>query len=125
MHKIRAPFNVTTAGQQAAIAALGDEAFVTMSREHNRRWRAWFEGEIASLGNAGLRAVPSKANFSLVLFEGRLSAEQAYKGLMERGYIVRWLPGQGLPHALRITIGTEAETRGIIAGLRELTEVAA
>jgi histidinol-phosphate aminotransferase len=125
MHKIRAPFNVTTAGQQAAIAALGDEAFVTMSREHNRRWRAWFEVEIARLGNAGLRAVPSKANFSLVLFEGRLSAEQAYKGLMERGYIVRWLPGQGLPHALRITIGTEAETRGIIAGLRELTEVAA
>ena len=125
MHKIRAPFNVTTAGQQAAIAALDDEAFVAMSREHNRRWRDWFEGEIAGLGNAGLRAVPSKANFSLVLFEGRLSAEQAYKGLMERGYIVRWLPGQGLPHALRITIGTEAETRGIIAGLRELAEAMA
>ena len=28
MHKIRAPFNVTTAGQDAAIAALGDDAFV-------------------------------------------------------------------------------------------------
>src|SRR3546814_1835295 len=54
------------------------------SREHNRRWRAWFEGEIAGLGNAGLRAVPSKANFSLILFEGRLSAEQAYKRSEER-----------------------------------------
>lgn len=122
MHKIRAPFNVTTAGQRAAIAALEDEAFVTHSREHNKQWLRWFEGEIASLGNAGLRAVPSEANFSLVLFEGRLAAEQAYIGLMDRGYIVRWLPGQGLPHALRITIGTEAETRAIVAALREMAE---
>lgn len=120
LHKIRAPFNVTTAGQEAAIAALADEDFVVKSRAHNLRWRAWLESEIASLGNAGLRAVPSKANFILVLFEGRLSAETAYKGLMDKGYIVRWLPGQGLPHALRITIGTEAETRGVAAALREL-----
>ncbi len=56
----------------------------------------------------------------LVLFEGALSAEAAYKGLMDAGYIVRWLPGQGLPHGLRITIGTEADTRGVIAALRAL-----
>lgn len=124
MHKIRAPFNVTTAGQQAAIAGLADQDFVERSREHNKKWRVWFEAEIASLGNAGLRAVPSMANFSLVLFEGRLTAEQAYKGLMESGYIVRWLPGQGLPHALRITIGTEAETRGVAAALRALAQAA-
>jgi histidinol-phosphate aminotransferase len=120
LHKIRAPFNVTTAGQLAAIAALGDDTFVAQCRDHNRQWRAWFEEQIAGLGNAGLCAVPSQANFSLVLFEGKLSAEQAYKGLMERGYIVRWLPGQGLPQALRITIGTEAETRGVAAALREI-----
>lgn len=118
MHKIRAPFNVTTAGQEAAIAALGDQAFVEASRAHNRRWRAWFVDEIAALGNAGLRAVPSMANFLLVLFEGRLTAETVYRRLMEKGYIVRWLPGQGLPHALRMSIGTEAETRGLAAALR-------
>ena len=53
----------------------------------------------------------------LVVFEGELTAETAYKGLMDAGYIVRWLPGQGLPHALRITIGTEDETRGVVATL--------
>lgn len=124
MHKIRAPFNVTTAGQLAAIAGLGDTGFVERSRAHNLQWRAWFEGEIAGLGNKGLRAVPSKANFSLVLFEGRLTAEAAYKGLMDAGYIVRWLPGQGLPHGLRITIGTEAEITGLTAALRKLVEAA-
>ena len=70
MHRIRAPFNITTAGQQAAIAALSATAFVEHSRAHNETWRAWLADEIAKLGNAGLRAVPSKANFLLVLFEG-------------------------------------------------------
>ncbi|WP_420141130.1 histidinol-phosphate transaminase [Sphingomonas sp.] len=125
MHKIRAPFNVSTAGQAAAVAALGDDDFVRASHDHNLEWRTWFEGEIAALGNAGLRAVPSKANFVLVLFEGALTAETAYKGLMERGYIVRWLPNQGLAHGLRITIGTEAEVRAIAEALREMAGAAA
>jgi len=120
MHRIRAPFNVSTAGQKAAIAALGADDFVAHSYAHNLTWRRWFEGEIAALGNAGLRAVPSKANFILVLFEGAVTAEQAYHGLMERGFIVRWLPGQKLAHGLRITIGTEEETRGLAAALREI-----
>ncbi len=120
MHRIRAPFCCTTAGQQAAIAALGASDFIAHSREHNRVWRAWFNEELAKLGNAGLRAVPSEANFVLVLFEGAVSAEAAYQALLERGYIVRWLPGQGLANGLRITIGTEAETRGVMAALREI-----
>ncbi|PZU11653.1 histidinol-phosphate transaminase [Sphingomonas sp.] len=120
MQRIRAPFNVATGGLDAAIAALGDTEFVARSKAHNDRWRGWFVDQITGLGNAGLRAVPSKANFVLVLFEGALSAETAYKGLMERGYATRWLPGQGLPHALRITIGEEAAMRAVIAGLREM-----
>lgn len=120
MHRIRLPFSITIAGTAAAVAALNDRDFVDNTRDHNARWRTWFSEEIGKLGNAGLRAVPSQANFVLVLFEGDLTAEAAYKGLMDAGYIVRWLPGQGLPHGLRITIGTEDETRGVMAALREL-----
>ncbi|GAA0443137.1 MULTISPECIES: histidinol-phosphate transaminase [Sphingomonas] len=118
MHRIRAPFNVTTAGQMAAIAAVGDTGFVERSRAHNRQWREWLAGEVAALGNAGLRAVPSETNFLLVLFEGPVSAETAYKGLMDAGYITRWLPGQGLANGLRITIGTEEQMRGLAEALR-------
>jgi histidinol-phosphate/aromatic aminotransferase/cobyric acid decarboxylase-like protein len=125
MHRIRLPFSITIAGQKAAIAAIDDQAFVDASRDHNAKWRTWFADEIAKLGNAGLRAVPSKANFLLVLFEGKLTAEAAYKGLMDHGYIVRWLPGQGLPHGLRITIGTEDEIQGVAKALRQLVEEAA
>jgi histidinol-phosphate aminotransferase len=122
LHRIRAPFNVTTAGQAAAAAAIGDDAWIAQSRAHNTQWREWLAGEVASLSNHGLRAVPSKANFILVLFEGKLTAETAMKGLMAEGYATRWLPGQGLPNALRITIGTEQQTRDVARILRGLAE---
>ena len=122
MHRIRLPFSMTIAGQHAAVAALGDTDFVEHARAHNAEWRRWFSDEIARMGNAGLRAIPSQANFVLVVFEGRLTAEVAYKGLMDAGYIVRWLPNQGLPQGLRITIGTAEETQGVAAALRDLVE---
>jgi histidinol-phosphate aminotransferase len=120
MHRIRAPFNVTIAGQAAAIAALSDQDFVAQSRTANAAGRAQLNADIAALGNAGLRAIPSACNFVLVLFEGAITAETAYKGLMAAGYITRWLPGQGLPNALRITIGTEDEMAGMMAALRQI-----
>jgi histidinol-phosphate aminotransferase len=122
LNRIRAPFNVTAAGQAAAIAALGDTEFVKNSRKHNTEWRDWMATEIASLSNHGLRAVPSWANFLMIMFDGKCSAEVAYKGLMDEGYIVRWLPGQGLGSGLRITIGTEEENRGLMTALRKILE---
>jgi len=64
--------------------------------------------------------VPSEANFLLVLFEGDLTAETARDALAESGYAVRHLPGQGLPQALRITIGKSDDMTRVIATLREL-----
>jgi histidinol-phosphate aminotransferase len=120
MHRIRAPFAFSIGSERAAIEALASADFIEHCRAHNQEWRGWFEKEIAALGNKGLRAVPSKANFSLILFEGEVSAETAYKGLMDAGYIVRWLPGQDLPHGLRITIGTQQEMTGLVAALRKI-----
>lgn len=120
LHRIRAPFNVTRCGQMSAIAAIRDDDFVNASRNHNRQWREWLSAELSQLGNHGVRVIPSAANFVMALFEGAVNAETVYKGLMEAGYIVRWLPGQGLPHGLRITIGTADETRGVAAAIRTL-----
>lgn len=124
LNRIRGPFNVAAAAQAAAAAAVGDQGFVERSREHNRSERTRFVAAVDALGNYGLRAVPSEANFVLVLFEGRLTAEAAYRGLMDRGFITRWLPGQGLPHGLRITIGTGPDMAALAAALRALAEAA-
>ena len=122
LNRIRGPFNVTLTAQAAALAAVGDQAFVEASRIHNRTERARFVAALEALGNYGLRPLPSEANFVLIEFSGALTAEAAYKGLMDHGFITRWLPGQGLPRCLRITIGTAAEMDRVAAVLRGLAE---
>ena len=120
--RIRGPFNVTNSGQAMALAALADQDFVTRSREQNWATRERFVTALTAMGNHGLRPLPSEANFVLVLFEGKLTAEAALEGLAERGTVVRWLPGQGLPHGLRITIGTAEQMDAVARGLREMAE---
>ena len=122
LNRIRGPFNVTTSGQASALAALGDQDFVATSRSANAATRARFIAALATLGNRGIHPLPSKGNFVLVLFEDTLSAEAACEGLAQRGYATRWLPGQGLPNALRITIGTADQMDEVAAILRELSE---
>ena len=124
LNRIRGPFNLSVTAQAAALAAVGDEDFVRRSHEHNLAERARFVDKLAALGNHGVRPLPSQANFVLVLFEGALTAEAAYNGLMERGYIVRWLPRQGLPQALRFTIGAAAHMDAMAAAIREMAEAA-
>ena len=124
LNRIRGPFNVTNHGQAAAVAALDDRQFVAQSREHNAAELARFEAAMSALGNHGIRPVPSKANFSLLLFEGALAAATALDALAEGGYAVRHLPGQGLPHALRITIGTGEQMDDIARIIRIAAEQA-
>ena len=124
LNRIRGPFNVTVSGQAAAVAALADQAFVAASREHNRAVRADFVAALETLGNHGIRPLPSEANFVLVLFDGALTAAAALAGLAERGFAVRHLPGQGLPHGLRITIGTAEQMEAIAEGLRQMAQSA-
>ncbi|AOL93662.1 histidinol-phosphate transaminase [Porphyrobacter sp. LM 6] len=125
VNRLRGAFNVSVSGQKAALAALGDQAFVTASREHNAKERTRFAEAIAMLGNHGISACPSEANFLLVHFEGSVSAAQALEALSDAGYAVRHLPSQGLPNSLRITIGTAEATTDVIATLRRLCGEAA
>jgi histidinol-phosphate aminotransferase len=125
LNRIRGPFNVSSTGQAAALAALDAQDFVLQSREHNRAERARFVAALEQMSNYGLRPVPSQANFVLILFEGALTAEAAQEGLARRGYATRWLPGQGLPQGLRITIGTARQMDEISAALREMAQALA
>ena len=120
LNRIRGPFNVNSSGQAAATAALDDQEFVTRSRDHNAQELARFTAAIEALGNHGLRPIPSKANFLLVLFEGAVTAERALSAISGAGYAVRHLPGQGLPNALRITIGHRSDMDQIASTLRTL-----
>jgi histidinol-phosphate aminotransferase len=125
VNRLRGAFNVSTSAQKAALAALGDQAFVAASRDHNSAERARLAQAIAGLGNHGISACPSEANFLLVHFEGTVTAAQALEALSDAGYAVRHLPSQDLPNALRITIGKTDDMTRVIATLRTLCGEAA
>lgn len=126
LEKVRGPFNTTTAGVAAAVAALGDADALERSRAHNLEWRDWLFDQCAALSNRGVRAIPSVANFVLLIFpdDGPVTAERAFHALIAEGYVTRWLVPQGMINALRISVGTEAETRGVAAALRRFVEKA-
>jgi histidinol-phosphate aminotransferase len=124
LHRVRAPFNVPMIGQAAAVAALADPDWTERVRAHTAEWRDWLAQEIeasshARLGNAGVRVVPSAANFLLLEFpeDGGCSAEGANAALLAAGILTRYLAVQGMPRCLRVSIGTEAETRAAAAVL--------
>ena len=125
VNRLRGAFNVSVSGQKAALAALGDQEFVTRSRNHNTTERQRLADAIAMLGNHGITASPSEANFLLVHFEGSVTAAQALEALSDAGYAVRHLPSQGLPNSLRITIGKTEDMTRVIATLRALCGEAA
>jgi histidinol-phosphate aminotransferase len=120
LNRIRGPFNLSLSAQATALAAVADQDFVRASVEHNRVQRARFVQRLSALGNRGVRPLPSEANFVLIEFTGALRAQAAYEGLMDHGYITRWLPGQGLPQCLRITIGTAPQMDAIADALAQM-----
>ena len=122
LDRIRGPFNVSATGQAMALAALADADFVARSAAHNLAERARFATALAGMSEHGIRPLPSEANFILIAFSGVLTAQDAYEGLAARGTITRWLPNQGLPHCLRITIGTASQMDAIIADLRAMAQ---
>jgi histidinol-phosphate aminotransferase len=118
LHRVRGVFNISGPAQAAGIAALEDLAHQDQSRAHNDMWLPWFMQELKALG---LEIVPSVANFVLIKFPetGPRNAAAANAFLNQRGIIPRAVGNYGLPHHLRITIGTEPEMRAVIAALAD------
>lgn len=106
LNRVRSPFNVSLAAHAAGIAALAEPGWIEAGRAHNTKYRAWLGAE---LERAGIRVWPSEANFILADFATPERADAAYAALRARGVIVRAVGGYGLPHCLRITIGTAEE----------------
>src|SRR5450631_4448514 len=120
VNRIRGPFNVSTPAMLAAVAAIEDTAHVQMSKAHTEKWRNRLTEEVTKLG---LNVTPSVANFILIHFplEKGKTAADADAFLTRRGLVLRGLNNYGLPHALRMTIGTEEANRLVVEGLRDFT----
>jgi histidinol-phosphate aminotransferase len=102
--KVRRAFDVTTAGQEAALASLDQDAELERRRIVNREAMALLR---RALEDAGLAfAGPAVANF---LFVRVGDAEAFADALLRRGVIVRPMGPFGAAEAVRITAGTPDE----------------
>ncbi len=114
LNRIRLPFSVPRAGEAAAVAALGDDAFVQLSVaacDHGRR-------EIdTALRASGIQTLPSATNFVTARFD---DAEGVTAALAQRDILIRHLRNYGMPDWLRISIGTPEDNQRVIAALGEV-----
>ncbi len=119
LNRIRGPFNVGIPAMRAGVAAIEDQAFQNLAREHNAKWLGFLKSEIEKLG---LEVTPSVGNFLLVHFGSVERAKAADGFLTERGLILRSVASYGLPAALRLSVGTEEANRAVVAALKEFVK---
>src|SRR5690606_41531252 len=106
------PFNVNSLAQVAAIAALGDAAFLQQSYELNKTGKQTL---IDGFTRLGLEFVPSYGNFVLVRVGDAASVNLE---LLKKGVIVRPVAGDGLPEWLRDSIGLPEKNDRFLAALK-------
>ncbi|MCZ0736318.1 pyridoxal phosphate-dependent aminotransferase [Phreatobacter sp. AB_2022a] len=111
--KIRVNFSVNAVALAAARTALGETDHLARLLDHTAAERQRLSRGLAELG---LKPLPSAANFVSVLTPApaRLAA-----ALAERNVFVLPFPWPGTEGALRITIGSQADTDAVLNGLRD------
>ena len=116
LHKVRPPFNVSAIGQMAAILALEDQDHVWRCAQKNVRER---DRLTAALESLGFRVHTGAANFVLVDLRPR-AGRDVFPRLARKGLVVRTLDPYGLPHHIRITIGSPKENDRLLAAMESL-----
>ncbi len=115
IERVRSPFNVSTLGQNAAIASLEASAFVRESSELNRAGKQRMMELFRSLE---IEFLPSQANFLTIRVTGE--AQEFAREIASRGITVRPLNSFGLPDQVRITIGTPEQIDLLENALRRI-----
>jgi histidinol-phosphate aminotransferase len=109
---VRLPYHLSAPTQAIALAALRHAASLLGTVVVIKAQRDRIVEQLAVLG---LEPVPSDANF--VLFGGLSDSAQTWRDLLDRGVLVRDV---GIPHYLRVTAGTPAETDAFLAAMAEI-----
>jgi histidinol-phosphate aminotransferase len=112
LNRIRPPFNANSMAQQAALAALEDEAHVTASRSLTH---SEMDKVRRGLQRLGFEALPSEANF--LYFDTKQDGREVFNALLREGIIVRHIQGS----MLRVTIGLPDENQLFLSALESVT----
>lgn len=115
LHKARSPFNTSSLGQLAAIAALDDREFVESYTAFNRGELSYLCERLEEMGFA---YTPSVTNF--VLVDIPMSASECYQQLLHEGVIVRPMAMSGFPNSIRVTLHMREGNDRFLAALAKV-----
>ena len=111
LNRVRPPFNANSLAQRAALAALGDEAHVAVSRTVNAEG---MEQVGRGLKELGFEPISSETNF--LYFDVKRDGRQVFESLLREGIIVRHIEGT----MLRVTIGREEDNTMFLHALKNV-----
>jgi len=112
-HRAATPFALNSVSAAAAAGALADPGPVSEARDHVRRWRERFAGEVP------FPVYPSDANF-VMIDVAPLTGDEAAERLAAKGVLVRSctsFPGLG-NHYIRVSTGEDWENIRFIEAIR-------
>ena len=110
------PYNVNSMTAAAGVGALLDEEYFLANVKAIEETR---EKTVAELSALGFLSTPSKANF-LFVKHPKLSGEEVYTSLKNKGVLVRYFDKDRLKEYVRITVGSAEEMRILLAKLAEI-----
>jgi histidinol-phosphate aminotransferase len=114
LRRVRLPYHLSAITQAAGLVALEHRADALELLDAIRAERDRILGALPAIG---VEAFPSDANF--VLFRPPAPAEDVWRGLLERGVLVRDFDAL-VPGCLRVTAGTPEEVDLFLSALEEI-----
>ncbi|MDV2490468.1 MULTISPECIES: histidinol-phosphate transaminase [Campylobacter] len=115
LHRLRAPFNITTLSLAAAIEALKDNDFLKETLENNFKEMKVYE-EFAKENS--IEFIESYTNFITFIFDQHQNATKICDKLLKQGIILRNLKSYSM-NAIRITIGKNEQNRRVLDMLKK------
>lgn len=104
------PYNVNRMTLLAGTASMQDTAYFNACCTAIQQARAWTTEALETLG---FTVLPSQTNFILAK-SGRISGQDLYRGLRERGILIRWFDSDRIREYVRITIGSMEQMRALV-----------
>ena len=110
------PYNVSSLDEKAAIAAINDNDYYVKNVQKIIDER---ERTISRLRELGFYCTDSKTNFIFAKNDA-VSGEELYKGLKERGVLVRHFSKQRIDDYIRVTVGNSEQMDIFIEKTKEI-----
>jgi histidinol-phosphate aminotransferase len=115
--RVKLTFEPSSLAQAAGEGALEDVDFLANTVQNNKEQLPVF---YKAFDEMSVTYVPSFANFVMIDIGTPEKATQVFEDLLKKGVFVRVLAAFGLPHCIRITVGTPEENAFCIEMMKEV-----